>query len=218
MPDGNLGPWRNNTNSVKWGGKYNGDIKEDDPTLAALPDTWQVALCEWLIPIIGGDGTVIEIGNEMPEKELHQRTAALIRQIISPRQEVSWNRNEDTPGQYANMMKRANEYQRCAYHGRLLKRVSDLDRVYPREPDYPTFRAFFDDCPHEPARIIFSSDGARSSDDPIDTYDWPNLLAFATEVLRRGCSYEHQSRMKMPENRYDFSKVEHDFLRDLAKA
>ncbi len=218
VPDGNLGPYRNNVNGVKWGGAYNGDRKEDDATLQALPDEWLTAFTEWILPLIGGPGTVIELGNEFPEKEFHQRYAALIHRI-DPNQEVSWNRNEDTPGQYANMMKRDGEYQRCAFHGRLLKQVSDLDLVYTAEPDYKTFQEFFDNCPHDPSRIIFSSDGARSSSDPINTYDWPRLLEFATYVMQeQGCSYEHQSRMKMQPNWYDFSKVEHEFLAALAAA
>jgi hypothetical protein len=216
IPDGNYGPFRYNVNGVKWGGAYNGDRKEDDATLTALPDPWLTAFCEWIVPIIGGPGTVIEIGNEFPEKPLHERMAALIHRI-NPAQQVSWNRQEDTPGQYPNMMK-GDRYERCAFHGRLLKKVSDLDRVYTTEPDYRTFNEFFNECPHDPARIIFSSDGARSSNDPIETYDWPHLLAFAEAVIQRGCGYEHQSRMKMPGNAYDFRKVEHEFLRDLADA
>ena len=216
IPDGNLGPFRNNINGVKWGGLYTGDRREDDATLAALPDAWLTEFCRWMLPAIGGPGTVIEIGNEFPEKELHQRMAALIRSIV-PGQEVSVNRQEDTPGQYANM-KIGTAYDRIAFHGRLLKSVKDLhDRVYLDEPKYQTFDMFFQLCPHDPKRIIFSSDGARiSNTDPI--YDWDHLLAFAEAVIDRGCSYEHQSILKMPQHRYDFSKVEHDFLTDLAEA
>lgn len=216
IPDGNLGPFRHNVNGVLWGGAYNGDRKEDDATYAALPDAWLTAFCEWLLPAIGGTGTIIEIGNEMPEKGLHERTAALIRRI-NPQQQVSVNRQEDTPGQYANM-KIGRDYDRIAFHGRFLKQPSDLDRFYDiTESSIPTFNAMFK-THVDPARIIFSSDGARSSSHPIDTYDWPKLTAFAEAVIDRGCSYEHQSRCKLPENRYDFTRVEDDFLTDLADA
>jgi hypothetical protein len=180
-------PWRHNVNGVYWA--------PDDVTFGVLPDAWSHAWFAKVLPSLRAEINPLEVGNEFPEKPLHARVAAAIR-ALQPTAQVIVNRQEDTPGQYANM-KIGRDYDRIAFHGRLLKRVSDLDRVYPKEPTYQTFRAFFDACPHDPARIIFSSDGARSSSDPVNTYDWGPLREFFQEVRRRGCSIEHQSRAKM---------------------
>lgn len=195
-------PWRNNINRVYW--------PADDSTFQLLPDPWSMQWFRKVVPYLRLNPNVFEIGNEFPEKELHWRVLHDIRSI-QPDALIQVNRNEDTPGQYSNMMSRVN-YDFIAFHGRQLKSIrpvkntagkiiwpmGDLDRPYPKEPNYRTFNHFFDRCPHEPRRIIFSSDGARISADTTDTYDWGPLREFAQEVVEvRGCSFEHQSRAKM---------------------
>jgi hypothetical protein len=181
-------PWRHNVNGVFWA--------EDDSTFDVLPDAWSETWLGKVLPYLKADINPLEIGNEFPEKALHERVRDIVKRL-QPDAQVTVNRNEDTPGQYANM-KIGSGYDRIAFHGRLLKQVSDLDRVYPNEPTYKTFNQFFDRCPHDPKRVIFSSDGARISADPVNTYDWGPLREFAREVTKvRGCSFEHQSRAKM---------------------
>jgi hypothetical protein len=181
-------PYRHNVNGVFW--------QPDDSTFDVLPDAWSLAAIERLLPHLHLDVNVFEIGNEFPEKALHERVADFIRRL-QPKAQISLNRNEDTPGQYVNSKIGGPRFDRIAFHGRQLKAVSDLDRVYPSEPQYKTFRQFMDRCPHDPARVIFSSDGARVSADPINTYDWNTLRDFFQEMKRRGYSTEHQSRAKM---------------------
>jgi len=185
-PQQNGTPWRNNVNGVYW--------PSDDSLFQYLPDAWSKE--DWfpqVTPYLGLDVNTLEIGNEFPEKSLHERVAACFPDGAL----IQVNRNEDTPGQYANM-KIGTNYDVIAFHGNKLKQVSDLNRVYPREPTYTTFNEFFDHCRHDPNRIIFSSDGARVSTDPVNPYDWPRLRAFFREVEQiRKCSIEHQSRSKL---------------------
>lgn len=178
-------PWRHNVNGVFW--------PPEDTTLSQLlPDEWSKVWFDKVVPLLDGEINPFEIGNEFPEKSLHERVCDEIPIDVI----VSVNRNEDAPGQYANM-KIGKRHDMIAHHGRFLKQISDLDRVYKDEPDYKTFNEFFKKCPHDPKRIMFSSDGARISADPVETYDWPHLRAFFREMRRRGCSIEHQSRAKM---------------------
>lgn len=177
-------PWRHNVNDVYW--------PPEDTTLGLMPDAWSLAWFDKVTPYLDGETNPFEIGNEYPEKALHERVCDEL-----PIDHLVWvQRNEDTPGQYTNM-KIGKRYDGISFHGRYLKQVSDLDRVFPREPDYKTFREFFDACPHDPRRICFSSDGARISDDPVNTYDWGPLREWFQEMRRRGCNIEHQSRGKM---------------------
>jgi hypothetical protein len=182
-------PWRNNINGVFW--------EKEDTTLYKLPDAWSIAWFEKVVPYLRLNPNVFEVGNEFPEKPLHFRVKNEIKRI-QPDALVSVNRQEDTPGQYVNM-KVGKEVDFCSYHGRLLKHPSDLERVYPKEPDWKTFNQFFEDVRPDPKKMIFSSDGARSSDDPVDTYNWENLRDFFREIKAKGCSIEHQSRAKMTE-------------------
>lgn len=187
-PQQNNTPYRHNVNGVYW--------DPTDVTFGILPDAWSLAWISKIVPYLKLDYNVFEIGNEFPEKALHERVADHVRSIQSNAL-ISINRNEDTPGQYENMKIGKGRYDKIAHHGRYLKEVRDLDRNYPREPKYNSFNEFFKRCPHDPKRIMFSSDGARTGDSPIDTYDWGKLRDFFQEVMKRGCSIEHQSRAKM---------------------
>ena len=217
VPDANLGPWRHNLNNLRYGGLYNGDRKQDDETLGAghwntspnaIPGAWGKAYLSKAAPFLGLTVNILETANEMPEKGLHQRVRDAARAAQAGAL-IGVNRQEDTPGQYANMQI-GSAYDFIELHGRLLKHPDDLDRPYADEPTYQTFRDFFDRCPHDPRRIIFSSDGARSSAHPENTYDWGPLREFVQEVHGvRKCSFEHQSRAKMtPPPNYQMIETE----------
>lgn len=197
-------PWRYNNNGIWW--------DPSDVTFGVLPDSWSKMWLEKVLPYLGKDN-ILEIGNEFPEKALHERVASIVRGAGSAIS-IQVNRNEDTPGQYANMKIGKHQIKpglhpftldRIAFHGNKLKTLgdpkkgipNDLDRDYPREPDYRTFRQFMDHCPHDPWRVVFSSDGARVSDSPVDTYDWDTQREWFREMIRRKYSIEHQSRAKM---------------------
>lgn len=213
IPDANQGPWRANTNGILLGGKYNGDRHEDDETLGRLiPTPWCVEFLPLILTIWDATINPVRIGNEMPEKSLHQRVARLIR-TYEPKALITVNRNEDTPGQYANhKIGTSTDWDRLEYHGLKAKSLrpvkdakgavkwpqGDLDRFYPTSvSSVPTFRTLLDDKRVDKSRITFSSDGARISDSPVNPYDWPKLREWFREVKRRGCSILHQSRAKM---------------------
>ena len=180
-------PWRNNVNGVNW--------SEGDEMFDILPDEWSKAWIAKVVPYLNLNENVFEVGNEFPEKALHYKVKDLVK-LINPSALVQVNRNEDTPGQYKNM-KIGRDFDFIAFHGNKLKVKSDLNRTYPKEPEFKTFNEFFDKCPHDPKRIIFSSDGARSSNDPVNTYNWDSLAEFVQEIKQKGCSFEHQSRAKL---------------------
>lgn len=201
-PDANQGPWRNNINGIRLGGAYNGDRHEDDETLTTLIPT---DFCREFLPRIlavwDAEVNPVRLGNEMPEKGLHERLRDLVR-ATEPTALITVNRNEDTPGQYANMKIGVN-YDRIEFHGAQLKTVADLMRVYPvTVSSVPTYQALLDKSSTDKKRITFSSDGARSGpgkDGPTDPYEWDKLKAFFRTVGPKGegCSILHQSRAKM---------------------
>jgi hypothetical protein len=194
-------PWRHNINGVLW--------RPDDYTFGVLPDTWSQEWFRKVVPYLRTDINPFEIGNELPEKALHEKVLKAVR-AIQPNALVQVNRNEDTPGQYTNMkIGRPGSYDSIAFHGRNLKQVSDLDDVYRKEPDYPSFDDFFAYGDYTPHCITFSSDGARThtydrngvkltdKDSADNPYDWARLHEFARHVYSLGFNFEHQSRAKM---------------------
>ena len=187
-PQQNGTPWRNNVNGVFW-------APEDTTLTILLPDQWCREFIKKVVPFLRLSVNLFEVGNELPEKPLHRRVRDVVR-AVQPHAYVSVNRQEDTPGQYVNM-KIGKDFDFISFHGRLLKKPSDWKREYPDEPVYQTFDEFFAKCPHDATRIIFSSDGARASDDPVNTYEWDALRDFFREAIHRGYSVEHQSRAKM---------------------
>lgn len=225
-PDAKVGPWKQNVNGVDWVDNYE---KEHDSDMLAhvLPDPWSRAYLDRAVPRLDLSHNLFLVGNEFPEKSLHERTRDVVRAIQSDAK-VSVNRNEDTPGQYTNM-KIHREFDYINFHGRLLKRPSDLDRKIAGNSNFPTFRhvlkrpfvSMTDKNSVIQNRIIFSSDGARtdnalgSKDDPTNPYDWANLEAFAEEVFSYGASFEHQSRAKLTDWP-NLHMIETDFLTKLA--
>ena len=186
-PQQNNTPWRNNINGINW--------STEDITFGILPDNWSKEWFKKVCPLLSLEVNPFEIGNEFPEKALHERVRNEVRSIV-PNALIQINRNGDTPGQYTNMKIGIN-YDLISFHGRKLKEISDLNKIYIDEPDYKTFQEFIDDCPHERKRVIFSSDGARISDDFLNPYDWNKLGKFFDHMSGLGYNIEHQSRAKM---------------------
>ena len=216
--DKNKSPFRHNVNGVNWKGSTRA---EEDVTLAMLPDAFLADLIERVTHTVKGAGVAFLPGNEFPEKPVHFKIAEIIKGVWDDAVVVT-NRNEDTPGQYMNMHVGEGLIDMIAFHG--WERLSELDRVWPEEPPQrpKTFRQFFDMRSRDGrpldidfSRVICSSDGSRSSDDPIETYDWPALLDVFRFVAGKGGNIEHQSRAKMtPGARLDM--VEQDFLKQIA--
>jgi hypothetical protein len=216
VPDQNLGPFRRNRNNVRWG-------NPDDPTFLALPDWVMLQLIARLCAATKGLAVAFECGNEMPEKDMQFRIATALRSHFTAhwRPDVTVNRQEDTSGQYFNM-KVGTVVDRIAYHGKAS--LAYLDEEFPDEPSSRprTFRELWDrswpEGTVDPKRVIMSSDGCRSNN-TMDCYDWPTLGEVARDHIRRGFSFEHQSRVKMQpflEGTLDLTKYfEGDWLRSL---
>jgi hypothetical protein len=209
----NLSPFRNNVNGVSWG--------PGDETFDILPDAFVVELVERVVNTVKGAGVAVLPGNEFPEKPVHLKIADIVKRI-DPYMRVIVNRNEDTPGQYMNMRVGRGLIDGIAFHG--WTDLNFLAQDFPDEPaDRPrTFAQFFEKQSQlgspldiDFSRIICSSDGSRSSNDPIETYDWAELKKVFHFVARKGGSIEHQSRAKMTAGaRLDL--VEVDFLKAMA--
>jgi len=208
VPDANAGPWRRNVNGIHWG------IPDDDVYFTTEPQGWLTSYITRIVSRLKGAGVIWRLGNEMPEKALHERLRAVVRRI-DPSAQIVINR-EDVPGMYANM-RIGHDYDRIEYHG--LRDLGTLDIVHDNgsatdRPD--TFRKLLNRSDVDCKRIVLSSDGCRaSSTDLVNTYDWPRLLEVAQYGAQRGCSYSHQSRAKMTRiltGRADLGAIETDFL------
>lgn len=200
IPDGNVGPWRHNVNGIKLGGAYNGDRREDDETLTTLiPTPWDGPFLRKILPFWDASINPIRLGNEMPEKKLHERLRDVIRSI-DPKALVIVNRQDDTPGQ-ADNMDIGTAYDFIEIHGATVKSIPDLRAEWPKTKSHvKSYQAMLNDPAIDNWRITFSSDGARTGpgkDGPTDPYDWVRLGAFFRAVHRQGCSVLHQSRAKM---------------------
>lgn len=181
VPSVDKQPYRFNINGVRWG-------NPDDPTFETLPDAWLSAFICKVVSTLDGSAWVPEIGNEMPEKEMHERILRALREC-GWEGEVTINRNEDTPGQYWNM-RIGDLYDRIALHN--LLDISYLDVEYPDEAPAgrpTTFRKMWEQV--EPNRVIISSDGSGGNPDYLS-----NLKEVACDALLRGASYEHQLAIK----------------------
>lgn len=182
VPDANLGPYRHNVNGVRWG-------NPDDPTFFSLPDAFLTAFCAKVVQALTGLAWLPEIGNEMPEKAMHERMAVAL-QAGGWTGPITVNRNEDTPGQYWNMGIDTGRYQRLALHGKLT--MAYLDEEYPDEAPVgrpTTFRAMWPLV--DASRVILSSDGGGGNPSLHGS-----LFQVAKDVFTRGGSYEHQLALK----------------------
>jgi hypothetical protein len=170
---------------------------------------------------LNGDGYAIELGNEMPEKEMHERMADHLRGV-GYRGVITCNRNEDTPGQYVNMKIGADgRYSRLAHHGQ--GEISYLDTIHEREPVHQTFRARYGDTSDglEMARLIWSGDGVGENN-LEDTYDEDAVVACVADMATRGGSIEWQAREwklgRFLLGRFEIDDLYVDFTKRLAAA
>ena len=189
VPSAELGPFRHNVQGVY----YAGDDAFERIGLPNGDDYFLTRFYRQVVNTLTGLHYAVELGNEMPEKPLHERLLDAWRSVgfTGP---VLVNRQDDTPGQYDNM-KVGRIYDRISFHGKA--DLSYLDEFYPDEPVYPNFRTFFDHGRFDAHRIVLSSDGCRKSTNPDDAYDYDALAEVFQDALRRGFSIEHQSRMKL---------------------
>jgi len=215
VPDMDRLPWRYNVNGVSWG------HPDEDVTFFTLPDQWLREFMTRVVSTLGlsGAGYVIELANEMPEKEMHERMADHLR-AVGYRGEITVNRNEDTPGQYHNMrIGPDGRYQRIAFHAQ--GDVSYLDEFFSREPVYQTFRELYDSDDIELSRVIWSGDGVGNN--TLDgTYDEPQVTEVVADTASRGASVEWQAREwklgRFLLGRFDVDDLYVDFTRQLHHA
>ncbi len=213
VPDAARGPLRLNRQGVC----YRDDDAFDRIARPAGEDAFLEHFYSTVVATLAGLPYTVELGNEMPEKPLHARLAAAWRSA-GYTGSISVNRQEDTPGQFANMkIGQVGGYDRLALHGK--RELGYLDEDFPDEPRYRTFRAFYASAP-DVGRIVLSSDGCRTSTNVADAYDYVALAEVARDILRRGGSYEHQLAMKLrgfTDGRIDLADLRYDapFLRSL---
>lgn len=207
VPDRDVQPQRLNVNGVSWGSPDDdagGFFMLPDPALRRL--LWEI-----VSHVQGRPGVSLEIGNEMPEKEMHYRIRDGLRAAGYTGQ-IQVNRNEDTPGQPANM-KIGRDFDRLALHGR--DDLSYLDEDFPREPVHRTFRSAWSDPSIDRSRIVMSTDGVGFNQPPF--YDRDALVAVVHDHLSRGMAVEHQARElklgRFLRGRYDLADLDADLIR-----
>jgi len=211
--------WRNNVNGIYW--------PPGDSTLTSiLPDKWCKEFIKKICPLLDLHVNMFRIGNELPEKGLHERIRDLVRAEV-PGALIDVNRNEDTPGQYKNM-KIGQNYDFISFHGAKLKQLSDLNRKDYEDGPHDSWQDFIDDGPHDKWRITFSSDGARtdtrdkdgklltSKDSADNPYDWTKLKEFFRHMKKLGYGIEHQSRAKMTQSP-NHHMIEVDWFNEVIK-
>ena len=209
VPDQDRGLFRANVNGIRWG-------RPDSPTFGALPDRWLREFSCRVVDTLTGTRFVVELGNEMPDAPMHDRVLAHLRTTCGYSGEVWVNREHDTPDLFSTL-DLGRRYDRWSIHGAAA--LSYLDEPRGKGPSR-TFRALYESG-IDMGRIVVSSDGARASTDVELAYDYAGLTAVATDILRRGGSYEHQLAIKLRrfrDGRYDLADVKYDeaFLRGLA--
>jgi hypothetical protein len=124
VPDRDGQPVRNNINGVRWG-----DPNDDDGGYFMLPDEVLLNLMARAVDVAKGYGNQVsfELGNEMPEKDLHRRLRDGLR-ALGWGGRIQVNRNEDTPSQFWNMGLDRVEYHGIAFHG--MRDIGYLDKDY----------------------------------------------------------------------------------------
>jgi len=181
VPDADKGPFRHNVNGTRWGAP-------DEATFAAMPDAWMKQFMCRVVKTLQGTSWAAEVGNEMPDRGLHTRMAAALRDC-GWTGDITVNRDVTAPGQYWNMDV-GKTFSRIAFHGFL--DLSYLDTPYPEEASAgrpTTFRDVWSKV--DPARVIVSSDGGGG-----DSAHLPALKEVACDTLKRGATYEHQLALK----------------------
>jgi hypothetical protein len=202
VPPQHLQPWQNNVNGVFWS-----DAESDEVWgKLATPGDWFWQFAVEFEKAVRGKSVAVETANEMPEKALHARIFDAFRSagFNGP---IQCNRHEDKPSMYANMISGVEpgimdtrDYATIAFHGRA--NMSYLDDVEDEPSQRPsTWRAMWDHTYAGPkydfSKIVLSSDGCRSYNDRVDTYDWNALTPVAVHAIEHGANYEHQATTKM---------------------
>jgi hypothetical protein len=193
VPNQDFSFLRRNIQGIRWG-------HPDDRTFGAppyegegLPDDWLRTFTIRVLDALGPASYVIELGNEMKEKPMHVRLAQMLRThgYGGP---IQVNRNEETPGQWRNMMVNTPGFDYLAIHGK--DDLGYLDEVWPAsQSTEPTYREMWRIA--DASRIVLSSDGARKSVNVDDAYDYPRLTAVFLDALARGAAVEHQLSVKL---------------------
>ena len=208
VPDANLGPFRHNRQGIRYADDAAFDVIATGGKHQFLEQFYTA-----VVDTLKGLSYTVELGNEMPEKALHYRLRETWRRA-GYKGPISVNRQDDTPGQYANM-KVGRDFGSISYHGK--RDLGYIFEVYPDEPLFRTFSAFYERNP-DFSHITLSSDGCRKSIHVEDAYNYPALRKVARDILARGGRYEHQSRMKLrgfTEGRIDLNDLETGWLRSL---
>lgn len=225
IPNPDSGPFRHNINGVKWGvGPGN---HPDDPFYLEQPDGgpgtgpgWLKMFIEQIVGLIG-DRADYQTGNECPESGLHDRIRDVILRVC-PTAKIASSRNNDSPGQFYNMVK-THRHDAINFHG--WKNMDRMHEKFGEEHNPDTGRPdnyadlFAALAPSERRQIIACSDGARSNSSNYP-YDLPALFGAFEFAWQNGANIDHQSGAKMVlynEGRHDLSFVEVDFLKQLGK-
>lgn len=211
VPDARLGPFQNNIQGIDYSGDEAFEVIGTGGQHGFLENFYAE-----VVSTLEGLNYKVEIGNEMPEKGLHERLRNAWRRVGFAGH-IQVNRQDDTPGQYDNMQIGSN-YDLIAFHGK--RDLGYLGERYEDEPAYKTFEDFYLKGSYDPSRITLSSDGCRKTTTVSDAYDYPRLLEVARDGLSRGFGYEHQLALKLrtfTEGRLDLNDLKYDeaFMRGL---
>ena len=205
VPDANLGPFRRNRQGLVYGDDTAFDVigRTDGPH-AFLGEFYRD-----VVDALRGLAYEVEIGNEMPEKPMHERLRDAWRRTGYAGQ-IQVSRNTDAPGQIANMAI-GRDYDLIAFHGK--KTLSYLGERFENEPIYKTFRQLYESNTFNPKWITLSSDGCRKSTNVEDAYAYDALGEVFQDALSRGFSIEHQGAWKLRsfrDGRIDLDDINYD--------
>jgi len=193
VPNRDWNPVRHNVNGVKWGDP-NDDWSYGHPENAQmLPDQTLKAFIAETCRRVPETGVYFRAANEAPQKEMHLRIEDAIREH-RPNAFIITSRNEDTTGQYHNMVVNAG-FDGLELHG--LDHVNYIHEVMPgKVPD--TWPEAWAEA--EPRRVFMSTDGCRNGNtvDIGQSYDYQAVGDVLIDHKRRGFNYSHQSDRKMP--------------------
>lgn len=192
VPNRDHNPVRHNVNGVKWG-HPNDDWTYGHPeNQQMLPDPTLRAFIAEACRRVPASGIYWRTANEAPQKEMHLRIEAEIR-AHRPDAFITTSRNEDTTGQYRNMVINAG-FDGLELHG--LDHVTYIHEVMPgKVPD--TWPECWAEA--EPRRVFMSTDGCRNGNttDVGQSYDYRAIGDVLIDHKRRGFNYSHQSDRKM---------------------
>ena len=127
VPNRDSNPVRRNVNGVKWGNPSDDWTYGEPENPQMLPDPTLKAFIAETCRRVPETGVYFRVANEAPQKEMHLRIEAEIRKH-RPGAFITTSRNEDTTGQYRNMVINAG-FDGLELHG--LDNVSYINEVMP---------------------------------------------------------------------------------------